>query len=498
MIFLKKYTWPLFISSSLALSLFSCASSTMIKTQPRPVYSKKSPSPNVIEKKPVEVKSIVSSAVPTTVSSVKKDSAVENVLIPPSQIPIQTLTKPVVKKFEVSEIRYPTQYKKIGVVLPLTGKNAHLGQRALSAIRIGFNIGSTDSGFSLALFDTQSKSDLASQALDKLVKEDHVIAVIGGLNAKEATLLSEKAEFYQVPLFTFSQKSNLTEGVDYTFRNSVTPAMQVSKLVEFAIQKSGMKKFAILYPNDSYGIEFANRFWDQVLAYGGSIVAAQTYQPKDSDLTSQVQKMVGTFYLEDRPEEYQAKLQEISEKRKKDTKQKTNKISREHEAKENMLPPLVDFDAIFIPDSSRVMGQAIAFFKNADVDKMTYLGTNLWNTEDLIRRAGSSQTASTNSFYFTDTVFTEEEKSNSDFNKKFISLHNEEPSIIEVQTYEAAKILYDLISRGTRDRYELADKLKELGRRTGAYTEIYMNNSNELVRPLSILTLHSGQIRAQE
>jgi uncharacterized protein (UPF0333 family) len=143
------------------------------------------------------------------------------------------------------------------------------------------------------------------------------------------------------------------------------------------------------------------------------------------------------------------------------------------------------------------MGQAIGFFRAADVTQMSYLGTNLWNTEDLARRANQTTTYGGNHFYFVDAVITEAQRKKSDFNSLFVKTYNEEPSIIEVQTYESAKILSDLILSGARDRYSLANRLKELGRKQGAFSEIYMNNSNEIVRDLSVLSLENGSILPQ-
>lgn len=413
-------------------------------------------------------------------------------------VPVSSIIKAEPKPRLTSDKSFSTEYKKIGVILPLTGKSSNLGQRALSAIRLGLGISDSSSDFTLALYDTQGNPELAAKGVEKLLQDDKVIAIMGGLGAKEATAIAQKAEFFQVPFFTFSQKSDLTTDALYTFRNSVTPAMQTSKLVDFATQKLGYKKFAILYPNDAYGVEFANQFWDHVLAYGGTVVAAQVYDPKDVDLTTYIQKMVGTYYVENRAEEYKDKLLARKEKdKKKNPTGAAKKKTRENEVKENVLEPIVDFDAIFIPDSSKAMGQAIGFFRAADVAQMTYLGTNLWNTEDLARRANQTNANKQNHFYFVDTIITDEQRKKSEFNTAFINTYKEDPSIIEVQTYESAKILRDTISNGARDRYSLANRLKELGRKQGAFSEIYMNNSNEIVRDLSVLTLENGSILPQ-
>ena len=478
-----RYSFPSLSFISVCF-LLSCSSNTLIQTQNRS-STKRSASPVLHQS------SELNKALPR---------ANQELITPPAPmpVPVSAIIKPEPKARLTSDKSFATEYKKIGVILPLTGKSSTLGQRALSAIRMGLGITDSSSDYSLALYDTQGNPELAAKGVEKLLQDDHVIAIMGGLGAKEATVISQKAEFFQVPLFMFSQKSDLTHDALYTFRNSVTPAMQTSKLVHFATQNLGYKKFAILYPNDAYGVEFANQFWDHVLAYGGTVVAAQVYDPKDVDLTSYIQKMVGTYYVENRAEEYKEKLESIKEKdKKKNPTGAAKKKTRESEATDNILEPIVDFDAIFIPDSSKAMGQAIGFFRAADVAQMTYLGTNLWNTEDLARRANQTNTNKQNHFYFVDTIITDEQRRKSAFNTAFINTFKEDPSIIEVQTFEAAKILRDTISSGARDRYSLANRLKELGRKQGAFSEIYMNNSNEVVRDLSVLKLENGSILPQ-
>lgn len=496
-----KYSFSL-VTALGFLFLFSCSSAPMIQTQNRG-HNKKPIEPATGSRPsttPLHQSSELNKSVLPNQPAHQDTAATPNQPSAPTimPVPVSSMIKAEPKVRVTSDKSFDTESKKIGVILPLTGKSSTLGQRALSAIRLGFGITDASSDFSLALYDTQGNPELAAKGVEKLLQDDKVIAIMGGLGAKEATAIAQKAEYFQVPFFTFSQKSDLTTDALYTFRNSVTPAMQTSKLVDFATQKLGYKKFAVLYPNDAYGVEFANQFWDHVLAYGGSVVAAQVYDPKDVDLTTYIQKMVGTYYVENRAEEYKEKLEERKEReKKKNPTGAAKKKTRENEAKENILEPIVDFDAIFIPDSSKAMGQAIGFFRAADVAQMTYLGTNLWNTEDLARRANQTNANKQNHFYFVDNIITDEQRKKSEFNSAFINTYKEDPSIIEVQTYESAKILRDTINSGARDRYSLANRLKELGRRQGAFSEIYMNNSNEIVRDLSVLTLENGSILPQ-
>lgn len=467
--------------------LFSCSTlptvRTLHKTQTAPVPKKIAPQDAKATRSTEVSHELINEKIE---SPILQNTPIQNI----APVVITTIKQPqetVIKN--VSTQMFQTNPKKIGVILPLSGKNATLGQRALTAIRLGLD--ETKSGLSIAIFDSQGSPDIAAQGVQKLLKDDQVIAILGGLAGKEASSISIKADYYQVPFFAFTQKADLTKNSEYTFRNSITAAMQTSKLVEYAVQKLGLKKFAILYPNDAYGVEFANQFWDHVLAFGGSIVAAQIYNPKEVDLTTSIQKLVGTYYVENRIDEYKNKLDQKYKKQQLTTKKKA---ARESNYEENKLDPIVDFDALFIPDSSKVMGQALGFLKAADVNQMTFLGTNLWNTDDLIRRAHQGVSQKNNQFYFVDYLVSDEQRKKSEFNSAFSSAFNESPSIIETQTYESAKIIKDLILSGVQDRKSLATSLSSLGHKAGAYSEVYMNNSHEIIRDLTIFHLEDSNI----
>jgi branched-chain amino acid transport system substrate-binding protein len=387
--------------------------------------------------------------------------------------------------------------KVIGAILPMTGKNANLGQHALNAIRMGLEMNKPDTKFRIAIYDSQGLPELAAKGVDKLIKEDHAIVILGGFTAKEATAIGERAELLSTPYMGFSQKSGLTNIGDYVFRNSVTPEMQVDKLVQFAVEKLGAKKFAVLYPNDYYGVEFSNIFWDHVLARGGEITAAQTYDPKETDFSEVIEKLVGTFYVEARSDEYHQRLREIKAGRvsKKGAPPAPKGSSRDHWSEENILPPITDFDVLFIPDSSRALGQILAFMKFNEVKDMKYIGTNLWNSPELPKRASDEQTG----VYFVDAIDTSNEGSkNSSFLKDYMAQYNEEPTLVEIQVYEASHIIKEQLSSGASSRLSLANNLRSMGRSQGVTGELRMSSQRELERPLHILTLDAGIVKKME
>ncbi len=372
----------------------------------------------------------------------------------------------------------------IGAILPLTGRSAAVGQRTLKAIEMGLGLHYGKSNFQLAVIDTQSNPDKARRGVERLVREDNVVAVLGALSSREAESAALKADELGVPLMTLSQRSGLTDVSPFVYRNSLTPEMQIHHLVHTAMTQYGMRKFAVLYPNDAYGVESANIFWDEVLVRGGEITAAQTYDPSSTDHKHVCQKLVGKFYIEARLEEYKAKQKEFS--------QKANKrSSRENISAEDILDPVINFDAVFIPDSAKNMGQISAFLSYVGVKDIHLLGTNLWNSPGLARRAGHFQ----NSLLFVDGFIQNSSAAkNSRFVAEFKSLFRDDPTMMEIQAYESALILRGLILKGSDSRREVASALMDLENFPGAVGPLNMSPTREVLRPLYSLTLRKGEV----
>jgi branched-chain amino acid transport system substrate-binding protein len=492
---------------------FACSHQTIINTAPQ--RAQKRPHKGALHQLPPnsvitgdvaqDVKPSIQPEVPSELTETSVEATTELVSTDPVPAPqveapdpqekFGFLSSQVEQKPEkkYSEERFAVNSKKIGVILPITGRNSNLSTSILEAVRMGLGISLENPGpFSIAIYDSQGSPELAAAGVEKLLRDENVVAVLGGLSSKEAEAISSQAEFFRVPFITFSQKSGLTENTQYTFRNAITSEMQVKRLVEYAYTVLGARRFGLLYPNDAYGVEFANLFWDHVLARGGSITAAQGYDPKETNLSAQAQKLVGTYHVDARKEEFEERKKELIEKHKKRTEalgDKVKKTNRENEAKENILPPEITFDALFLPDSSRALGQALAFMKSADATELTFLGTNLWNTSELSRRVGPNQSK----VLFVDSFNPPEVLATSAFYQKYLLEKQVPPTLLDAQTYEAASILRGVLEASNMGREALSDRLSSLGRRPGAYSELVMSPEHELERSLSILTLDHTQ-----
>lgn len=373
------------------------------------------------------------------------------------------------------------QSKSIGAVLPLSGRNGAMGQRALRGLQMGLGLHLPGSGFKLAVVDSGGNPDIARRGVDRLVKDDNVIGIVGSLLSKTSLSVASRAQELKVPSIGLSQRNGLTDAGPLVYRNSVTSTIQVRALVKTCIEQMGMKKFAIVYPNDAYGVEFANIFWDEVLARGGQITAVQSYSIKETDFRLVIQRLVGSYFGEARSDEYRLRMSEL--------KKTTGKKSVRNSNLESILAPIVDFDAIFIPDSVKAMGQIAAMLSYNDVKKVKLIGTNLWNTKDVIKRAGNFS----NELLFVDSI-TPKVKKESRFVNEYRSLYGEDPSLIEIQAYDTGLILRQIIAGGASSRNDLAEKLNQIKDVPGALGPLSINSFREIERPMFPLVIKDNQI----
>lgn len=413
----------------------------------------------------------------------KARSAFEDVI---SLVPGSELAEKASAFIAQIDARSRVSPKTVGVVLPLSGKQQAMGQRALRGVQLGLGIyGRNPSGFRLAVIDSEGNPDAARRGIERLVVEDNVISIIGGLLSKTASAEAAKAQEFAVPSIMMSQKAGLTDTGEFVFRNALTSQMQASALADVAINKLGAKRFAILFPNDPYGTEFANFFWDAVKMRGGAVTGAQAYDPKETDFRGHVQRLVGTYYVEDRAEEYRLRYKQYLEKNPK------RSVRQGQASPEDILPPIVDFDALFIPDSVKAAGQIAPMLAYNDVDNVRLLGTNLWNNPALVTRG---QKFVENSVFVDGLFIGDRSFQNADFVKQYKELYGEEPGLIEAQAYDSGLLLRQLVGSGATSRIELQERLTGIKGFSGSLGQLEMSADRELIRPISVLSVKDGKI----
>ena len=269
----------------------------------------------------------------------------------------------------------------VGCLLPLSGPFALYGQEVLNGLELGFDIFQENeeslSSMELVIRDTKGDPQTAIEALKELAVKEKMLVTIGPLISKVAEGVVEKAQELGMPIITLSQSDAITKKGEMVFQNSLNPEDQIRNLVNKVMGEMDLKRFAILYPANSYGKYFMNKLWDKVESNEGVITAVESYDPKSTDFAGEIKKMIGLFYPRPKPN--------IEEEEEENTEQSEQKME---EPEEEEPEPIVDFDAVFIPDSYERVGLIASQLAYHDVVGVTLLGTNLWNSPKLVGIGG--------------------------------------------------------------------------------------------------------------
>ena len=263
--------------------------------------------------------------------------------------------------------------------------------------------------------DTRGEDDQAVKAIRQL-SDANVAAVIGPLLTVAAA--GREAEKLGLPLIALTQKNGFALQGDYLFSNFITPEMQAKTLGEYLFGQIGLKKVAILYPNEKYGRTYMNLFWDVVDDYGATVVGVEAYDGSQTDFAEAIQKLTGEFFdiprhLKDQPAP-------------EDSLNKTDK-------------PPIDFQALFIPDSPSRVSLILPQLVFNDATGMYLVGTNLWHHDSLLKdtRGYNRHTIISDGFF--DGSSNPETQG---FVEKFESLYGKRPGFLEAIGYDTTGLIF--------------------------------------------------------
>ncbi|WP_457552012.1 penicillin-binding protein activator [Desulfobacula sp.] len=328
-----------------------------------------------------------------------------------------------------------------GCLLPLTGKYAFFGQRALSGIQLALQDLSKKYSreFKLIIKDTQANPEITSESIKQL-HQQNVAGIIGPLlTVHQAGIEAQKLK---IPIIALTQKSDFPLQGEYLFANFITPEMQVQTLGAYLFQKLGIKKVAILYPNEKYGKKYMELFWDIVDEYEGEVVGAESYDDHMTDFSVPIQKLTGQFFpIPDFLKPAAMEPGNNTEFNKNSMGSDFTQIAAEiedHIKKDEQEKIQIDFQALFIPDSPSKLIMILPQLAYYDARGMYLVGTNLWHNKSLLQDTkGYNKLAVISDGFFdgSKNLITAE------FTKKFENIYNTKPKFLEAISYDTASIL---------------------------------------------------------
>ena len=204
----------------------------------------------------------------------------------------------------------------IGAVYPLSGSAAAIGHDAQMALETEANIinghesvpsmllgaggGLPNMGgahVKLIFADSQNNPQIARTEAERLVTEQHVVAIIGSYTSSTAVTISQICERYEIPYISAenSSPSLSKQGLTWFFRPSPTDIEFTGSMFDFIewAGKSGhaIKSVAIIHENSVFGTDSGKLQAADAEKAGIKVAADLAYQASTPSLSVEAQRL---------------------------------------------------------------------------------------------------------------------------------------------------------------------------------------------------------------
>lgn len=398
-------------------------------------------------------------------------------------LPTGQLRQRIAEMKKYASIYQNVNKEAIGIIIPLSGDNKAIGENILRGLKVGMESGSGD--YKLIIKDSQSNPEIAAQVTDSLIRENGVFGIIGGVTTATASSIVGVASRFGVSTIVLTPKPGIVESFDFTFQNALTLKYSALKTAEYVLKNERFKKIAVLKPDDNFGNAYADSFIQAIINGGKEIteVRAYTFSNKRS-LNDAIKGIVRLDPEGERKEEYLKKQKEW---------ERENKNARRLNppAIEELLKPIIEFDSIFIADSAKPAALVAATLPYFDLENTPLIGTHLWNSDELVKRAPEQVEGAV----FIDSLPPTGQWPNNFCTRSIAkAMGGKEPNMFSVLGYDSAKIIKSALKSNPSNRVSLKEKLESLGRIDGCLGDLTLGQSRVVNLPIFNLVVKDKKI----
>jgi ABC-type branched-subunit amino acid transport system substrate-binding protein len=369
---------------------------------------------------------------------------------------------------------------KIGVVLPLSSPQrrewvSEVGQNALQGIQVAF----AREGFGpLKMEVRDSRANLATTGavMDELATVQRVIAVVGPLFNETTQVAAKKALQYHLPLITPGAPSlDIPADNPYITRTALTNRLEARRLAEYAVGSLGLRRFAMLYPDDPAGRDLAETFQARITDLGGEVIIREAYAPNQVDFTAAMRRLGG----------------QTDEERKQTPSVVEGDSASERTTALRATNGKLAYEALYLPRSFERLQFLAPAMRLLNISGITVLGESSWNHPDLVKRTGGFLEGAV----FMDGFFASAADPHvREFVHSYRAMFNTTPDLMAAQSYDAMLMLLRVLKERPQTREEVREKLRNLKEFRGATGGLGVLPEGDIDRHLFALTVRRGQI----
>ncbi|HOV62931.1 MAG TPA: ABC transporter substrate-binding protein [Spirochaetia bacterium] len=341
---------------------------------------------------------------------------------------------------------------KIGVFEPLTGANAAGGELEVEGVKLANKLYPEVLGKKVQLVIGDNKSDKAEAAsvAARLIEKDKVVAIIGswgsGLSMAAGNIVRDK----KIPAVGASCTNPLvTKGNDYYFRVCFIDPFQGTVMANYAYQKLGARKAAIIQEvTNDYAVGLASFFKEAFVKLTGdpnAVVEVSNYQTNDQDFSAQL----------------------------------TNIKSK-------------NVDVVFAPGNFTESALIIKQAKQLGF-KIPFIGGDTWETDEFIKIGGADvEGAVFSTFFASEKAITKESAT---FLSEYAKAYpGKEPAAVTALGYDAYILILDAIKRaGSADPVKIRDEIAKTKGFEGAAGIITLDANGDAIKNAVIKTVKNGK-----
>jgi len=199
----------------------------------------------------------------------------------------------------------------IGAVYPLSGNLAKVGTDIKDSIELAAEIVNDDVDLPVPLgkgkglpglggarvrvvfADHQSSPERGLSEAERLITQEHVVALLGSYNSNVTATASQAAERLKIPFLNETSTSPLltARGFKWFFRTTPTDDEFSENFFKFLQSRKNVKRVALLYENTLFGSDVSKVEKKYAQKYGYEVVADVAYDAKSTNLSSEIQRL---------------------------------------------------------------------------------------------------------------------------------------------------------------------------------------------------------------
>lgn len=345
---------------------------------------------------------------------------------------------------------------KVGANLEMTGGSASYGISSKNAIELAFKEINEKGGINgkqleLVVADNKSEAAEATNAMQKLVSQDNVVAVIGpnlSSSVIAASAINNSAKVLDIapmatnPYVTVDQASGKTK--DFNYRTCFIDPFQGTVMAKFATAELGVGNAAILIDNSSdYAKGLAQFFKENFVKEGGAVTAEESYLQKDTDFKATLTKIKVT-----------------------------------------------NPDFLYVPGYYQEVGLIVKQARELGMN-MPIAGGDGWDSAKMPEIAGA---AALNNTYFSSLYSPED---SSDINKNFVAAYEkaygQKPDVFAALSYDSALLVAEAIKNaGSTEPAKISEAMAKINGFSGVSGSVTFDDKHNPVKSAVILEYKDG------